>query len=475
MKTGTRQDLYSLIRPMMLFRLIAATAFLLIGFLLLESSYPFYILIGALYLLTIVYLLIIQSHSASRFLPYVQIAVDIIIVSCLIAVAKSMAGIILFLYLIPIVSASLYFDMRRSAFVALGCGMMYSSIILYKHFAGISDPAVENNALISTIAMNLIIFYIVGFLSGYLGRLVSASGIELRNLQNLHNLILNNMNSGLISADTNGKIIYSNSAAEQILGYGSNELKGKNIIDIFVKVRGERTHFDPSEPQGRRLQNSRAEAFAATKNGEDIPIGYNSSLIRDQDGAVIGRILVFTDLRNVKRLEERLRQSDKLKAVGELAAGIAHEIRNPLAAISGSIEMLAELADMDDANRRLFQVVQKESARLNLIIEGFLNYARDNTPRLQKINMKSMLEEIMILMRNDPAINMNVRISVDTADEDVDILGDSMQLKQVFINLMKNAADAMPQGGDMDIRIISDRESGMVDIVVSDTGYGISD
>jgi two-component system, NtrC family, sensor histidine kinase PilS len=474
-KDFSRPDLYSLLRPMMLFRLIAATAFLFIGFLLLESSYQFYILIGVLYFLTIVYLLIMQSHSASMLLLYIQIAIDILIISCLIAVAKSMAGIFLFLYLIPIVSVSLYFGVRRSTLIALGCGAIYSSIILFKHYAGFSDAAIEHSVLFSTIAMNLIIFYIVGFLSGYLGKLVSAKGIELRNLQNLHYLILDNMNSGLISTGKDGKVIYSNTAAEQVLGYRTGELKGKDISSLFIKGKGDRRHFDPSENRGRQGPGMRSETFILTKNLEEIPIGYNTSLIRNHNGETIGKIVVFTDLRNVKRLEERLRQADRLKAVGELAAGIAHEIRNPLAAISGSIEMLAELTDTDEANKRLFDVVQKESARLNLIIEGFLNYTRESAPKLQRVDAREMLGEIVMLMKNDPIVNRSIKILIDTLSDDVDILGEPMQLKQVFINLIKNAADAMPEGGKVIIEISRDMDTEMIDTTVTDTGCGIKE
>lgn len=475
MKTNARQDLYTLIRSMMLFRLIAATAFLFVGFILLESSYPFYILIGSLYFLTIVYLLVIQSHSGSRAFPYVQIAVDIIIVSCLIGVARTPDGIFLFLYLLPIISASLYYNMWRSSFVALGCGVLYTGIILGKYYSGYGGANMEKSALFSMVLMNLIIFYIVGFLSGYLGKIVSVRGDELRNLQNLHNLILDNMNSGLISADMEGRIIYSNSAAEQTTGYFSGELKGRKISDFFIKTDDRKTHFDPSEFIKKRGSQPRAEALVITKHGEEIPIGYNTSTIRDQDGNVIGSIIVFTDLRNVKRLEEKLRQADKLRAVGTLAAGIAHEIRNPLAAISGSIEMLGEIAGMDEANKRLFDVVQKESARLNLIIEGFLNYTREVAPKMQRVKTRELIEEVVLLMRNDPGISSEIRISVDTLTDDIDIFGDAMQLKQVFINLVKNAAEATSGKGEINIKISRDDESGLIDIIVSDNGCGMDD
>ncbi len=478
MKAGTaRPDLRIILRPMMLFRLIVATAFLIVGFFVLDDgSYPFFLLIGTFYFLTIIYLLIIQSHSTPLFLPYVQMTVDFVIITCLICVAKSMGGIFLFLYLIPIVSASLYFGMKQSVMVALGCGLTYCSIILYKNHAGYSEGTVANAYLLYTMFLNLVIFYVVGFLCGYLGRLVSMKGLELGRLQKLHNLILDNMNSGLISVGNDGRIVYSNSAAEGILGHSASDLKGEKLSELFIQVEeGEGRPLGLSEATDKPNGGSRAESLGVTRQGKEIPIGYNVSLIRDQEGEIVGKIIVFTDLTKVKRLEEELRQADKLKAVGELAAGIAHEIRNPLAAISGSVEMLAGLADLDEGNRRLFDVVLKESSRLNIIIEGLLNYTRDRAAELQRVDTVEMLEEIAMLMENDPALSDNIEISIDTRQDDVDIVGDSGQLKQVFLNLIKNAADAMPEGGHIGIAVSRQAGSDAVEIVVSDTGCGIEE
>jgi two-component system sensor histidine kinase PilS (NtrC family) len=189
----------------------------------------------------------------------------------------------------------------------------------------------------------------------------------------------------------------------------------------------------------------------------------------------VGQIIVFTDLRKVKKLEKKLRQADKLKAVGELAAGIAHEIRNPLAAISGSIEMLVDCTDGDEANRRLFEVVLKESSRLNDIIEGFLNYTRPKPPDLQRVDVSELLEEVVLLMSNDPAVSTGIKISIDRRSDEVEIEGDPGQLKQVFINLIKNAADAIGECGEIRISVARDPGGRSLNVVVSDTGCGMDE
>ena len=470
-----RPDLNIIIRPMMMFRLIIATAFLFVGFLVLKGdSYPFYLLIGAFYLMTIFYLLVFQRRGTPASLPYFQITIDVIIVTSLILVAKSMGGIFLFLYLIPIISASLYFDMKQSIVVALGCGLTYCSIILGKYYSGYPGAEPDISALLYSMFLNLVIFHVVGFLCGYLAKLVSTKGLELSKLQNMHNLILNSMNSGLISVDVEGRIVYANTATQQMTGFTPGEIKGKPIGDVFSLVAGEtRTPLIVKAGQMETEHGPRAEALSRTSQGDEIPIGYNVSSIRDQDGRVVGGIIVFTDLTRVKGLEEKLRQADKLRAVGELAAGIAHEIRNPLAAISGSIEMLAECTDADDGNKRLFNVILKESSRLNGIIEGFLNYTRNKPPDLQRISARELLDEIALLMRQDPVIQENIAILVDIDDNDIGLYGDPGQLKQVLINLVKNAADSMPRGGEIRLKAGPSSEPGFANLVVSDNGCGI--
>ena len=460
---------------MMRFRVIIATAFLLVGFVVLKDDmYPMLTLIAAFYSLTVLYLLVAKSRPIPVYFPYIQMAADILIITCIITVTKSRGGIFLFLYLIPIISAGLYSGVKLSVTVSLGCGLLYSSVILYNYYGGYSGENVDAAPLFYTMFLNLVVFYVVGFLCGYLAKLVTIKGRELSKLQNLYNLILENMNSGLISIDHNGGIIYSNSATEKILGYPVPELKGKNLSELFANVEdGKRKPFDPSIASRRRGYSARQETLGLTKQGGATPIGYNMSEIRDDDGRKIGEIMVFSDLTRVKRLENKLRQAEKLKAVGELAAGIAHEIRNPLASINGSIEMLAESADSSDGDKRLFNVIMKESSRLNDIIEGFLNYARDREPELRRINVREMLEDVLMLMRNDPAFGNRIQISIDIDSSDVEILGDPGQLKQVFINLIKNAAEAILEEGNINVLVSPAKDPEYVEIAVSDNGSGI--
>jgi len=218
------------------------------------------------------------------------------------------------------------------------------------------------------------------------------------------------------------------------------------------------------------------ELVGLTEAGDEVPIGYNLSLIADEYAEEhAGKIMLFTDLTEVKRLERRLRQADRLKAVGELAASIAHEIRNPLASIASSIEMLGESASLDAGEQRLLRIVLNESDRLNHIIEEFLAYARERVPSLAPRDLRAIVEDVVELFQNNAAAATGTTIEVRAPEVPPRVPADDEQLKQVFYNLLRNATDAMPDGGKIEIEIEPwTAEPATVCVRVHDTGCGIS-
>jgi signal transduction histidine kinase len=212
------------------------------------------------------------------------------------------------------------------------------------------------------------------------------------------------------------------------------------------------------------------------RNGARIPVGISLSPLRDQEERVLGLVAVFQDLSEKKRIEEQLRRADRLAAVGQLAASIAHEIRNPLAAISGSIQVLQEEMQPQGQARQLLDIILREADRLKLITGQFLDYSRPKTPLRKECELVTCLEETVLLLKQQERAGAEVVVDFDPPELPVVVAADEDQLRQVFWNISLNAVQAMPDGGTLRIEVRdlpSDPEAPLVAVEFSDTGGGI--
>ena len=448
----------SALRPLMVSRLLLATLFLVASIVSGGQHYPFYLGIGLFFLVTALSLVRGRRRALARVLLVGQIAVDLVVITALATFERHGGGLLVFLYLVPIISASLLFGRRIGLLVAGLSGAGYAAVVVASTVALAPEERPASAAQCAYWAgMTLVVFLAVGILVRQLvEHILRQRGRELSRLRSLHDVILVNMNSGLVTTDPDNRVIYANPAAEAMLGRSGSTIVGQHIGMFFAHggaADGEPVPFDPPAAHVARGQREAAELVGLTEVGEQVPIGYNLSLIPSEDGeGHAGKIMLFTDLTAVKRLEQRLRQADRLRAVGELAASIAHEIRNPLAAIAGSIEMLSESAALGAGEQKLLGIIVKESDRLNHIIEEFLAYARERAPELVPHSIGAIVEEVVTLFRNTAAARGTV-IEVCAPDEAPWVLADEGQLKQVFFNLLRNATDAMPGGGRIQIEV----------------------
>ena len=444
-----------------------------------EISKTVYVFIAIYFAITIVYALLLRRKFNPRLFSYIQIFCDAAIVTLLIRATSdqltgSLNNTFVVLYIIPILAASMLFGMKESVIVALFSSSLFVFIVLADYVAApVESRAFSPMELLYMLYLRSVTFCLVGFLCGYLSNLLHKKGEELSKLKNMHDQILSNMNSGVVTTDVDNYIIYVNEAAESISGYNFEELIGQDLADFFFTHSGE--DFVPNETNTDNHDRQKAEVLGRTKAGGEVPIGYNFSFIRDETGQVVGKVMVFTDLTRVKELEREVRQTHQLKAVGEMSAGVAHEIRNPLASIRGSIEMLAESLDCNPQQERLLSVLFKETERLNNITDQFLTYARESGPKIERMDVSEILKDVIDLCSNDRAIKDRVEIDYDYTSSAKYIMGDEWQLKQVFFNLVKNAVDAIADKGK--VSVVLDKEADRPDMVcigVADTGCGIS-
>jgi two-component system sensor histidine kinase PilS (NtrC family) len=335
----------------------------------------------------------------------------------------------------------------------------------------------------------MIAFYLVAILSSYLAEQVRRKEEELkkriidyRQLERLYKHIVQNVVSGLITVDGEERITSFNRMAEEITGYKFEEVYQEEVDSLFpgLSAWSRSVGGNPGEG-GNRLRFLRWETRFARKDGARLILGFSISPLKDSVDREMGNILIFQDLTRLREMEEHVKRSDRLAAIGKMAAGIAHEIRNPLASISGSIEILKEELGGSTQNQALMGIVLREVHRLNSLIADFLLFARPISPGRERIHLNRLIEEIFQMLSHSPDFNVLIRLDTEFEDE-LYIQGDPNQVRQVFWNLLINAAQAMPEGGMLRVRLRKGSPRALLpggrsygEVSVIDSGMGIGE
>jgi len=426
--------------------------------------------LGALYALVLAGFLLAVAYGAlaawsrPRRLPFFELAGDALLLTGFVYVAGGARSIFGFLYLVWIVYAALRLG-PRGAVAASACAVVAYTAVVWGPAAGwipAFDPEMHTTPEEAMPALlgHSLAFLAVGILSRRLAYQIQAGRKELHELGEIHRRIVDGVSSGLLTVSRQGLVTSFNREAEQITGYPAGEVLGTPLSRLFPALASAGTL-----PLLERMQVQ----FRA-RDGRALHLGMSVSVLRDLEDAPDGAIVIFQDLTHVVEMEEQLRRSERLSAVGQLAAGLAHEIRNPLASLSGAIELLgAELPAGDDSSKTLREIVRRETARLNRLVSDFLTYARPGIGRAERVPLRPLFEELRELVARDGANPVEVRVDVPEA---LEALGNPDQLRQVFWNLLLNAAQSEPADGAVDVHA---RARGReLEIAVADRGCGIA-
>jgi len=494
---------------LMFFRVVIATFFLgmaAVNHLLKEETYfdsylvYIYGLIGSLYAITFIYLAILFVVKQLLRFIYVQISMDIFFITALIFITGGRSSIYPFMYSISIISASIFLFLPGGLVAASLSSLLYTLIVSCQHY-GLIHPlgetffALPENTAVPfyyPVIVNIASFYLVALLSSFLAEQTKKSQLQLKekqvdieNLEALNENIIQSINSGLLTLDLDGRVVSFNQAACDITGLSASRVLHKNIHEIFPDIaippNGDLPDDDFAIP--------RFEMSFTRNDGQLLYLGFSISVLRNRSGQEIGRILGFQDLTNFKEMQESVKRMDRLAAVGRLAAGIAHEVRNPLASISGSAQMLGKNLNTSPEDKRLLDIIVRESSNLNLLISDFTQFARPVKQDRQVIRLKKTVAEVTALFKNSPecAGLKNVRIDIHN---DLKINVGQQQFNQVLWNLLINAVQSIKDdNGEISIsaREMENEfqpvegssspedkgERGWLELTVSDTGCGI--
>jgi two-component system sensor histidine kinase PilS (NtrC family) len=439
---------------------------------------PFFFLIGVTYALTVAYSLALKYIERYPWLVDVQLACDAFIVSAIVHVTGGVTSYFASLYTLPIIAASVIQSWRGGIMVAVLSSVIYSGIAGAQYSANPIFPLPLDVTLpparvaLYSVGLNVFGFVAVASLSGYLAeglrradaKLAQASS-ELADLQAFSQHVIDSLTSGLTTTDMTGVVMTFNRAAEAITGLQAPEVIGREVEEV-LQLPPELKGLFP----GRRLP--RMEIAFRRGDGRQIELGLSGAPLMTPRGET-GFILTFQDVTETRKQEREARVQQRLAAVGEMAAGIAHEIRNPLASMSGSLQILRQELPLTDEQGQLMDIVLRESERLNDTIRSFLAYARPQRQAMTRFDLCQVITDTARLLENSPERQETHSIAVKVPAEGVGFLADEGQIRQIVWNLATNGLRAMPGGGRLTLAVANEDDS-HVAIAVSDEGVGIA-
>ena len=450
---------------------------------------PFFVLIGITYALTAVYALVLKYSEKNRWLVDVQLGADAVIVSAIVYITNGVSSYFSSLYTLPIIAASTIQSRRGGMMVAILSSLLYSGLVLGQYYGGGILPGVLDYALLPpfrmavfTVGLNVFGFLAVAGLSGYLAESarraderLAATSNQLADLQAFSQHIIDSLMSGLATTDMDGRVLTFNRAAEAITGISATDAARRSIVDVLQMPDPLANEmFGPRE--GRpRLPRVEIE-FTRTGYGT-LELGLSTALLYTPRGET-GFLFTFQDVTESRKVEREARIQQRLAAVGEMAAGIAHEIRNPLASMSGSIQILRQELPLTEEQSQLMDIVLRESDRLNETIRSFLAYARPQRLSTSRIDVRQIVTDTATLLQNNAELIDGHQIEVDVPPDPVWYVADANQIRQVVWNLATNGLRAMPNGGSLKLsascRQPDESSPGEMLIRVEDQGVGIA-
>jgi len=448
---------------------------------------PFFFLIGLTYALSVVYYATLRYVDRRPWLVDLQLGTDALLVSAFISVTGGVTSYFSSLFLLPIIATSTIRFRRGALQVATLTTILYLALVL-SQYLGVDalpgnwqlSPTVELPTLRFaqyTVAINLFGFMAVALLSGSLAEGLRKAGVRLEDASNeiadlraFNDDVINSLLSGLVTTDEACRILTFNRAASTITGVPVLQAVGRDATDVLQLAPPERLRLRSLSKAGSSI---RIDLAYRTGDARTIDLGVTATTLVFPDGRT-GFIFTFQDVTDVRRLERDARMQQRLAAVGEMAAGIAHEIRNPLASMAGSIQVLRHELPLSEDQAQLMDIVLRESERLNDTIKSFLAYARPQCFAMTTLDVGTILQDTARLLRHSSEVREEHVVDVEVPVEPVCYEADENQIRQVVWNLATNGLRAMATGGRLLLSARQAPGNGDVILAVQDEGCGIA-
>jgi two-component system sensor histidine kinase PilS (NtrC family) len=423
------------------------------------------------YTVSVFYIVLLSFWREHRLQASLQVLTDLIMVSLVVHETGGWDSSLNFLYPLVIIVAGILLPRVWAQLVAALAFILYGTVLELNYYGVVHSYCTthpELKVLQAIIFVNLFAFLIVAYLAGLLVAKLRQARVELKDtsgaledLQILHENIIQSISSGLITTGLDGRITLVNNAALKLLERAPDQLLGKPVTGIFL------------DPLPNAESQTHAEVRFDTVGSFRRTVRVRVAALSGPERGALGYVYALDDLTEIRRLEREVRMQDRLAAVGRLAAAIAHEIRNPLTSIAGSVSMLSGIPEMSEEHRNLLAIVTRESQRLNGIITDFLAYSRGKQYHFEKVDLVRLLEDTLTLMRHRmTAENIAITIESGFAVSEAWVLADGDKIKQVFWNFAENAVRAMRNGGTLKVGI--ERLADDWQVSFADTGTGMT-
>jgi two-component system sensor histidine kinase PilS (NtrC family) len=440
---------------------------------------PVYFIIALIYLFSFACLFIPKIIKNIRLNIYIQSLSDVSLITGLVYVTGGIESIYSVLYPLVIIYSTLFLA-GRGGLISASVGGIFYGLLLDLQFYGLIQPVsllgydynYEAGYIFSRIFIHIISFYIVALLTSFAAKqekmardLLEEKESAFDQLDLLHKSIIESVDSGILTIDLNGNIKSFNKGAEKITGFLRFEIINKKLDDVFPVL---------SSLLNKKNQWKQGRRFEAVGSGKIL--GCSITPLVDSNRKKVGNTLIFQDLTVIKEMERKIERNKRLAFVGEMAAGLAHEIRNPLASISGPIQMLSKDLRLDETDRKLMQIILRGKDRLDGFVKDFLLLARPKPSERRDINVEVIIDDLLESLRFSPEWREDIEVIKNLCNQ-TSIYGNKAEIRQVIWNMISNAVQAMPEGGKLKIEtseVFNDTKE-YLEIRISDNGCGIEE
>jgi two-component system sensor histidine kinase PilS (NtrC family) len=445
----------------------------------------YYFVTAAFYFFSVVYIVLAKLFKNIRGNIYLQLTVDIVLITFLVGLTDNIQIDYSLFYTLVIIYSVPFLGRKGGLIIASVASVFYATLLCLKFFdllPFVSSITYYYNFnfydILTNILVHVVSFYVLAFLAGFAVEqekktryLLEEKESEFNQLDLLFRSIIESVYTGVMTVDLRNGIKTFNKAAEEITGFSRSKVVDLKVDDVFPEF----LPFMDTEMIDKQFKN-RIEVLITGDNGAKINLGLSVSPLKGRNENQIGSILIFQDLTQITEMEKKLEMNKKMAIIGEMAAGWAHEVRNPLAAITGSIELLKKGLELEGTNKRLMEIILRSKDQLDSFARDFLLLARSVPASRESVDLKEVIEEVLEHIKLSPEWKDEIRVEKKIA-VNIKALANKEQVRQIINNLVLNAVQSMEEDGVLSVEtktVELDDEKKYAEIKIMDTGCGIS-